>query len=471
MRGGKHMNAEKEFKPFGLADKIGYMFGDFGNDFTFIFASLFLMVFYTKVLGISAGVVGVMFVVVRLLDAVTDVTMGRIVDRMRPGKDGRFRPWIRRMCGPVALASFLMYQSGLSDASMTVKIVYMYVTYILWGSIFYTSINIPYGSMASVISDNAEDRATLSTFRSLGATFASLVIGVLAPLLVYTKDVNGNQIVEGSRMTFVAGVFSLGAILCYVLCYMLTTERVQISPQKGDAKSGIGSTLKRLATNRALLGIILASILLLLASLLTQAINQYVFLDYFNNNAGISVMSAVGIIPALFMAPFVLPITRGVGKKEASAIGCILAGAASILLYFLHVKNMWLFILISVIGYTGFSFFNLVVWSLITDVIDDLEVKSGTREDGTVYAMYSFARKLGQAAAGGLGGFALAMTGYDETVQVQTREVADGIYNVATLYPGVLYIAVGLVLLFLFPLGKKRVLENTAILKERRRKG
>lgn len=465
------MNAEKEFKPFGLADKIGYMFGDFGNDFTFIFASLFLMVFYTKVLGISAGVVGVMFVVVRLLDAVTDVTMGRIVDRMRPGKDGRFRPWIRRMCGPVALASFLMYQSGLSDASMTVKIVYMYVTYILWGSIFYTSINIPYGSMASVISDNAEDRATLSTFRSLGATFASLVIGVLAPLLVYAKDVNGNQIVEGSRMTFVAGVFSLGAILCYVLCYMLTTERVQISPQKGDAKSGIGSTLKRLATNRALLGIILASILLLLASLLTQAINQYVFLDYFNNNAGISVMSAVGIIPALFMAPFVLPITRGVGKKEASAIGCILAGAASILLYFLHVKNMWLFILISVIGYTGFSFFNLVVWSLITDVIDDLEVKSGTREDGTVYAMYSFARKLGQAAAGGLGGFALAMTGYDETVQVQTREVADGIYNVATLYPGVLYIAVGLVLLFLFPLGKKRVLENTAILKERRRKG
>lgn len=471
MRGGKHMNAEKEFKPFGLADKIGYMFGDFGNDFTFIFASLFLMVFYTKVLGISAGVVGVMFVVVRLLDAVTDVTMGRIVDRMRPGKDGRFRPWIRRMCGPVALASFLMYQSGISDASMTVKIVYMYVTYILWGSIFYTSINIPYGSMASVISDNAEDRATLSTFRSLGATFASLVIGVLAPLLVYTKDVNGNQIVEGSRMTFVAGVFSLGAILCYVLCYMLTTERVQISPQKGDAKSGIGSTLKRLATNRALLGIILASILLLLASLLTQAINQYVFLDYFNNNAGISVMSAVGIIPALFMAPFVLPITRGVGKKEASAIGCILAGAASILLYFLHVKNMWLFILISVIGYTGFSFFNLVVWSLITDVIDDLEVKSGTREDGTVYAMYSFARKLGQAAAGGLGGFALAMTGYDETVQVQTREVADGIYNVATLYPGILYIAVGLVLLFLFPLGKKRVLENTAILKERRRKG
>ncbi len=465
------MSSDKKIKPFGLADKIGYMFGDFGNDFTFIFASLFLMVFYTKVLGISAGVVGVMFVVVRLLDAVTDVTMGRIVDKMRPGKDGRFRPWIRRMCGPVALASFLMYQSGLAGATMTVKVIYMYATYILWGSIFYTSINIPYGSMASVISEDADDRATLSTFRSLGATFASLVIGVLAPLLVYTKDANGNQIVEGSRMTFIAGVFSLAAILCYALCYVLTTERVKIAPQKTEEKVGVVGTLARLVTDRALLGIILASILLLLASLLTQSINQYVFLDYFKDNTGISVMSAVGIIPALLMAPFVLPITRGVGKKEASAIGCILAGASSILLYFLHVRNMWLFILISVVGYTGFAFFNLVIWSLITDVIDDQEVKTGKREDGTVYAVYSFARKVGQAAAGGLGGFALALTGYDESVQVQTQAVADGIYDVATLYPGILYIAVGLTLLFIFPLGKKRVLENAATLKERRAKG
>lgn len=465
------MSSDKKIKPFGLADKIGYMFGDFGNDFTFIFASLFLMVFYTKVLGISAGVVGVMFVVVRLLDAVTDVTMGRIVDKTRPGKDGRFKPWIRRMCGPVALASFLMYQSGLAGASMTVKIIYMYVTYILWGSIFYTSINIPYGSMASVISEDADDRATLSTFRSLGATFASLVIGVLAPLLVYTKDANGNQIVEGSRMTFIAGVFSLAAILCYALCYVLTTERVKIVPQKTEEKAGVIRTLARLVTDRALLGIILASVLLLLASLLTQSINQYVFLDYFKDNTGISVMTAVGIIPALLMAPFVLPITRGVGKKEASAIGCILAGASSILLYFLHVRNMWLFILISVVGYTGFAFFNLVIWSLITDVIDDQEVKTGKREDGTVYAVYSFARKVGQAAAGGLGGFALALTGYDESVQVQTQAVADGIYDVATLYPGILYIAVGLTLLFIFPLGKKRVLENAATLKERRQKG
>ena len=222
------MNAKNEMRPFGWRDKIGYMFGDFGNDFTFIFASLFLMVFYTKVLGVRAELVGLLFVVARLVDAFTDLTMGRIVDRVRPGKDGRFKPWIRRMCGPVAIASFLMYQSGLADASMTVKVVYMFATYILWGSICYTAINIPYGSMASVISEDADDRASLSTFRSIGASLASLIIGVIAPLLVYTTDANGNQIVEGGRMTMIAGVFSIGAVICYLICYFLIKNMIKL---------------------------------------------------------------------------------------------------------------------------------------------------------------------------------------------------------------------------------------------------
>ena len=460
---------ERRMRPFGWRDKIGYMFGDFGNDFTFIFASLFLMVFYTKVLGIKAELVGVLFVVARLVDAFTDITMGRIVDKVKISKTERFKPWIRWVSGPVALASFLMYQSGLADASMSVKVVYMFATYILWGSICYTAINIPYGSMASVISENAEDRASLSTFRSIGAALASLVIGVLAPLLVYSTDANGNQIVEGGRMTLIAGVFSVAAVICYLICNALTTERVQIETNKNGEKVSIVSTLKRLGTDRALLGLILAAILLLLASLLTQSINQYVFIDYFKDKTGLSVMTLVGVVPSFIIAPLVLPITRRFGKKEASAVGCIIGGISSFVLYFLHTKSMWTFILISVFGYMGFGFFNLVIWSFITDVIDDQEVKTRKREDGTIYAIYSFARKVGQAAAGGLGGFALAMTGFDESVQVQSQAVVDGIYDVATLYPGVLYVAVGLTLMFIYPLSKKRVNENVATLKARRK--
>lgn len=462
------MQNEKKVRPFGWRDKLGYMFGDFGNDFTFIFASSFLMVFYTKVLGISMEIVGTLFIVARCIDAFTDVTMGRIVDRIPPAKDGRFRPWLRRMCGPVAIASFLMYQSGMAEASMTVKVIYMFVTYILWGSVFYTSINIPYGSMASALSAEPDERAALSTFRSVGATLAGLVIGVLGPILVYTTDEAGNQVVEGGRFTAVAAVFSVCAVICYLLCYFMTTERVKVQPDPNAEKVSFGQTVKALVTNRALLGIIAAAILLLLASLMTQSINQYVFIDYFNSKEALSIMTVCGVLPMLLLAPFTVPLTKKFGKKEVGAVGCIIGGISSLLLFVLHVESAAVFIAISVVGYFGFGIFNLIIWAFITDVIDDQEVKTGKREDGTIYAAYSFARKIGQALSGGIGAYALGLVGYDSSVQVQTREVANGIYNVATLVPGILYIGVGLCLIFIYPLSKKKVEENIAILKERR---
>ena len=144
-------------RPFGMKDKLGYMFGDFGNDFTFILSSLFLMKFYTDVMGVSAGVVGIVMMAARIVDAFTDITMGQIVDRCKPTKDGKFRPWLKRMCGPVAIASFLIFQSGLAGMPYGFKVAWLAVTYILWGSIFYTSINIPYGSMASAVSPESNE--------------------------------------------------------------------------------------------------------------------------------------------------------------------------------------------------------------------------------------------------------------------------------------------------------------------------
>ena len=158
--------------------------------------------------------------------------MGRIVDKAKPTKDGKFRPWLKRMAGPVALASFLMYQSSLAGASMTVKVVVMFATYILWGSLCYTAINIPYGSMASAMTDVPEERAALSTWRSLGANFASIIIGSVVPQIIYSADANGNQIVSGSKFTLVAGIFSICALLCYTICYTCTTERIKLEPTK-----------------------------------------------------------------------------------------------------------------------------------------------------------------------------------------------------------------------------------------------
>ena len=126
---------------------------------------------------------------------------------------------------------------------------------------------------------------------------------------------------------------------------------------------------------------------------------------------------------------------------------------------------MWLYIVINVLGFVGFGIFNLIMWAFITDIIDDRQVRHGTRDDGTVYAVYSFARKVGQALAGGLGGWALGWIGFDSGKQVQTEQVANGIYTLSTLIPAILYLAVGLSLLFLYPLNKRRVEENIRSLK------
>ena len=133
----------------------------------------------------------------------------------------------------------------------------------------------------------------------------------------------------------------------------------------------------------------------------------------------------------------------------------------------MRTRSVWIYIAVNLIGFLGFGVFNLIMWAFITDIIDDSEVKSGHREDGTIYAVYSFARKVGQAIAGGLGGWALSFIGFNEALPVQSTEVSNGIYTVSTLIPALLYSGVALSLAFVYPLNKKRVEQNVKILKER----
>ena len=456
-----------QVRPFGWKDKVGYMVGNIANDFTFIFASLYLTVFYTDVLGINAGLVGTMFLISRIIDAFTDTAMGRIADKTKATAAGKFRPWLLRACGPVALASFLMYQTSLADVSMTLRVIYMFVTYLLWGSICYTAINIPYGSMASLMSSEADHRASLSTFRGVGSLIPQVIVGVVMPTFLYTTLADGTKIVNAAGFPIVALVLSVLAAVCYIVCYFMCTERVTVTEA---AKSvSFKETLKALTSNRALIGITFVYICYLGAQMLNQTINNYIFKDYFSNTMGLTIMNAAGIAPALILAPLAVPLARKFGKKElgifAAASGTTAFGA----LFIMKTSNMWAYTIINIVGLLGFGLFNLIIWAFISDVIDDQEVRTNVREDGTIYAVCSFARKIGQAIASALGGWSLAWIGYAEGSTVgQEPEVLKGIYNIATLVPTILYVIVGVCLIFIYPLNKKKVQENTEILKERR---
>ena len=457
-------------KPFGIRDKLGYMFGDFGNDFTFLLSSSFLMKFYTDVMGVDGYIVGIIMMVARFVDAFTDVAMGRICDRSKMTPVGKFKPWIRRMCGPVVIVSFLMYQSGLSGLPQWAKIVYLTITYILWGSVFYTSINIPYGSMASAISDDPGDRQSLSTFRTMGGMFAGAFIMAGVPLMIYDK-VNGNDVLNGKKFTIIAGVCSILAFICYILCYSLTTERVR-TEASSDAmrQNSVGNMLKNALKNRALISIIVASVFMLVSQLTIQQMVNYVFPNYYGNAKAQSLSMVVmggGMLVAALIAK---PLAKKIGKAEMSVIANMLAGVVCIILYFVRPQNVWVYVSFQFLSWFGLGVFSMVTWALITDVIDYSEIKNGIREDGSVYALYSFARKLGQAASAGLTGALLSLIGYDQSTAF-TPEVKEGIFDISTLVPAASFIILALILWLWYPLHKKQVEENVAILREKHSSG
>lgn len=454
-------------KPFGMRDKLGYMFGNFGNDFTFTLSSMILMKFYSDVMGISVGLIGFMMMAARFVDAFTDVAMGEIVDRSRPGKKGKFIEWIRRMCGPVVVASFLMYASWFQDMSLGFKIFWMFFTYLLWGSVCYTGINIPYGSMVSAISEDQKDRAQLSNWRTIGSALAGTVIGVVLPLVVYYTDENGNSILSGERTMLTAFWCSIGALICYLLCYSLVTERVKV--ERKTEKFNLGKLLSGLFHNEALIGIVVASICMLLVQLTLSTMTTYIFPNYFRNTQAQSFTGIVTLIVTLGCAGFTVKLSQKLGRKELAIFASLFGAIVFFVAFFVHTTNAWVFVGMYAIANIGLAIFNLICWAMITDVIDDTEVKTGERSDGTIYAVYSFSRKLGQAASSGVTGVLLSMIGYSQMTAFEPK-VTNGIYNLTCLVPAIGFVLLAIVLYFLYPLDKVRVDSNASILAKKHEK-
>lgn len=452
-------------RPFGFRDKLGYLFGDFGNDFTFILSSSFLLKFYTDVMGIAPWIVGLVMTLARFVDAFTDVTMGRICDRSRDRGHGKFKPWIRRMAAPVALSSFLIYQSAFADAAMWFRVTWLVVTYILWGSIFYTSINIPYGSMASAISAVPHERQSLSTFRTMGSTLAGVIVGAGVPLLAYDK-VGDNTVLNGTRFTVISGIFSILSIICYYLCYYLTTERVR-EAGSGREQASVKELLHSVITNRSLVSITVASVVMLLAQLTMQSMSNYIYPNYYGNVGAQSASTLVMMGAMIVAAAVARPLSRRFGKAEISVASNLLAAGICVLLFAIKPENVWTYVLLNSASWLGLGVFAMVSWALITDVIDDAELRNGRREDGSIYAIYSFARKVGQAASAGLTGALLSAIGYSEATAF-VPEVLTGIYDISTVVPAFGFMLLSLILWFWYPLHKKKVDENVRLLEEKR---
>ena len=437
-------------RPFGIRDKIGYLLGDFGNDFFFLLTSAFLMVFYTDVFHISAATVGALFMAARLWDAFADVAWGRFIDTRPATKHGKFKPWIFRMSFPLVITGVLMFTTipGMSDGFY---LAWAFVTYVVWGTL-YSTVNIPYGSMASVMTADPVERTTLSTWRNMGAALAGMAINVLGPMIVFVDNK-----ISADRMFMTACVFGVLAIACYMGCYKLSTERIAV-PEKEVEKGAFLRSVKSLLTNKPFLWVLAASLLAMTNQFIVQAVNTYLFKDYFSNAGALSIIGLVQTLSMFLIVPFVKPLVAKFGKKEISVVGMSIASIIYIAMFFLKFTTTTPFILLAALGYMAMCLYNIVTWAFITDVIDYHEYLTSMREDATVYSIISMSRKVGQAVAGGIGGVAISMVGYDAALGQQPQEVLDGIYMLGTLVPGIFY-AIIAVVLFIYPLSKQKTIQ------------
>ena len=458
----KEVLESSKVKPFGMQDKVGYMLGDVGSCLLFNFIGSYLLVFYTDVFGISAAAVGTLMAVSRVWDAINDPMMGVIVDKRKRTKDGKFRPYLKYMGIPLGIFTILTFLV-IPNMPQGMKLPYAYITYIGFG-MAYTAINIPYVSLASVMTNDPVQRTELSTWRNISSIFAMIPLMVLTPKLVF----DASDAVSPKGFLIAAVLYVIIANIGYRLCYKMTTERI-INEVKEDApKASLGETLKTLGKNKALIGLILSSLGTLTAMFLPNALNAYLFKDYFQAPGLLSLAGLLPMVGTFLAIPVTGKLVAKFGKKNIAIYSGIVSIAAYVVLVLFPTKNPMLYIALITVSGFGTALYGMIVWALVGDVIDYQEYLSGKREEGIVYATYSLSRKLVQAIVGSIGGFALAAIGYQSGAATQAPEVAESIRTIITVVPLIGFIFGTVCLKFVYNLSNKTLNEVNEELERRR---
>lgn len=448
----------------GFQDKLGYALGDAGGLLTFALISAFLQMFYTDVLHIPLAQITVLMLVARIWDAVNDPMWGAFIDSRKPTRYGRFRPYILGASIPMAFAAVLMF-TKIPGLTQTQYLIFAYVTYILYGML-YTGVNIPYGSLASVITDDEIERSSLSMWRSIGAGFGGLPAQILLPLFVYTTvEATGEKVLDSQKLTVCVAILAAVSVAIYLAHFKMTKERVVLPAMQKKEDFNVLSTIKMLLKNKPFIVLCLVSMLLICFQMYTQTTYNYLLKNYYGKPGLYSLITVCTYLPMAMFIPFMSKLVRKFGKKEICAVGLGFAAVINILMYLLKftplVSNPYIFLVLVFFSGAGQTFLVLEVWALVTDVIDYHELLSKRREEGTSYAFFSFTRKLGQTVAGAGSSALLALIGYDVTATDvgQSKEVIAKLYDISTLIPAVVLSLMFVLLAFGYKLSKNKLAE------------
>lgn len=460
--------AQGTAQPLKLKNYLAYAAGDAANNVSFTMAGMFLILYYTNVVGISGGVIGTMFLVLRFIDAVTDVMMGRLIDMKKPGRLGKFRPIILWFSAPLLISSFLIYAAKwlFPDASVTFYTVYMYVFYILMGSIFYTAVNIAYGSMAPSLTQQPGERAKLAGFRMYGAAImVLLLVWVISPQI---RGKAGDAAALQDALVIAVGALSVLGMGLYLFTVWGTKEQVARSATPVSLKESLTS----LKVNRPLQILSLAAVLFLIGMTVLSTLGTYIAI-YVQGDANYIAINITAQTVALFVSvPLIPRMVRTIGKRSGYLLLSSAMYIGGLMLWFIPAENApWLISLAFFVMGIGVYGVNTLMWALEADCVEYGEWKIGQRTEGTTYAVFSFTRKMGQALGGFVGGWALVWAGFvaaDVAAGVPvTDEVAGNIRMWAAIFILASTVLTQLAML-LYPLSEKKYLEIVSEIAARR---
>ena len=420
---------KKQIRPFGVKDEIGYVFGDMAGSFVNLFVDAYFLIFCTSVLGISAGWMGTLFLVARLWDAINDPIMGSFPDRWMIGKSGdKFKPWIKIFMIPLALSGVLCFLNvPLEGIALHAYVAFAYVLY----GMSYTGTSMPFGAMASVVSDDPIQRSKLSRARSIGGTIVGIVGLSIVPVVCFDKQSN----ILPERFTLIAVVFGVLSIISYFVLLNLTQERIRQNVEKAE-KFNYGKVLKATVHNRPLIGVMVATLGSMLFITGSNQVRSYIFKEYYARTDVMSIISLATIPILVICFPLVPKLVAKFGKKATLMAAIISSTIFSVIPVVMEIKNVYVYSALVVLGTIGQTVFTMLIWALVTDCLDYSEWKFNERSDGSMYSLYTFSRKIGSTIASTGVSFGLAAIGFvSGSNVVQTAEAVNGIYFLVNIIP------------------------------------
>ena len=408
------METKNTVRPFGWRDKVAYALGDFGCNMSFSLKGT-VQTFWLVFMAMETGLLSFLLLLVQIWDAINDPIIGSMIDAdRRIYKHGKFKTYIFiGACGLLVAGSLVFIPAP--NADVWVKAMLFIVGYVIWDAC-YTTANVPYGSMLSLVTEDAAERAQLSTWRSIGSMFGNMAPMMLLPMLIWEKvvDENGNPVINeetgvqvetllGNRVFIAALIMGVLGFVAFMAMLKMINIRVDENSVKTNdtEKFNVIKAFGNFFKNRAAMGATVGAMAMFIGMQSASTATTIMFATYFGQAQLSGLVQIIGFLPMFIFIPFIKKLVNKYGKKEAASYGAFASMLGSIVMFiFPLIPNKGIalgiyMISLSIFG-LGMGIYTCVSWAFMADAIDYNEWKTGKREEGTVYSLHSFFRKLAQ---------------------------------------------------------------------------